>query len=254
MKKIAILVLILLGFAVRAQTREKDFSLPSGNEQMKKKKYADAETDYRISRSKFTKNKTAATFNLGNSIYLQDQPDEAALAYQKVIKESKSREEKHRAYHNLGNIHMKQKNYEAAVDDYKNGLINDPSDEHTRYNYALAKSLLKKNPPKKYDKDKKKDQNKKDQQKKDQQKQQDDQKKDQDKGQDKKDPNKDGQDKPEPKDGQGDQKEQPKPKDGISKQRLQNLLEAVNNEEKKVQQKVNTKKLKGKPVQTEKDW
>jgi hypothetical protein len=35
---------------------------------------------------------------------------------------------------------------------------------------------------------------------------------------------------------------------------LQNLLDAVNNEEKKVQDKVNAKKVKGKPVQTEKDW
>ncbi|AWI27159.1 tetratricopeptide repeat protein [Flavobacterium pallidum] len=250
MKKILTYALILIGFAVQAQQKEKDFSLPSGNEQLKKKKYAEAEADYRISKSRYTKNKTAATYNLGNSIYLQDQPEEAALAYQKVIKESKSREEKHKAYHNLGNIHMKQKNYEAAVDDYKNALINDPADEYSRYNYALAKSLLKKNPPKKDGKDKKKDENKKDQQKK-----QDQQKKDQDKGEDKKDPNKEGQDKPQPKEGENDPKGQPKPKEGgISKQRLQNLLEAVNNEEKKVQQKVNTKKLKGKPVQTEKDW
>ena len=46
---------------------------------------------------------------------------------------------------------------------------------------------------------------------------------------------------------------QPKP-GGISKERLQNLLDAVNNEEKKIQDKVNAKKVKGKPVQTEKDW
>jgi tetratricopeptide (TPR) repeat protein len=257
MKKLFIYTLVLIGFAVNAQ--EKDFSLPSGNEQLRKKKYTEAEADYRVSKSKFPK-KTAATFNLGNSIYLQNQPEEAALSYQKVIKESKSRGEKHRAYHNLGNIHMKQKKYDAAVEDYKNALINNPADEHTRYNYALAKSMLKKNPPKKDDKNKdkkkdpKKDQNKQDQQKKDQDKGQD--KQDQNKGdQEKKDPNKEGQDKQEPKEGEGDQKGEPKPKEGgISKQRLKNLLEAVNNEEKKVQQKVNAKKIKGKPVQTEKDW
>ncbi len=251
MKRLLLYTLVLIGFAVNAQ--EKDFALPSGNEQLRKKKYAEAEAEYRISKSKFPK-KSTATFNLGNSIYLQNQPEEAALAYQKVTKESKKYEEKHRAYHNLGNIHMKQKNYEAAVEDYKNALINNPADEQTRYNYALAKSLLKKNPPKKdQKKDKKKDQ-KKDQNKQDQQKQQQPQP-DNNKGEDKKDENKQGQDKPDPKEGQGDQKGEPKPKEGgISKQRLQNLLEAVNNEEKKVQQKVNTKKLKGKPVQTEKDW
>jgi cytochrome c-type biogenesis protein CcmH/NrfG len=40
-----------------------------------------------------------------------------------------------------------------AVEAYKNALRNDPSDEETRYNYALAK-MLKENPPKD---DKKKD-------------------------------------------------------------------------------------------------
>ena len=67
---------------------------------------------------------------------------------------------------------------------------------------------------------------------------------DKDKNQDKNDGNKDQ-----------DQKSQPKPQpSGISKESVQNLLDAVNNEEKKVQEKVNAQKVKAKPVQTEKDW
>jgi hypothetical protein len=42
---------------------------------------------------------------------------------------------------------MNEKDYTQAVD-YKNALRNDPSDEETRYNYALAKKMLKENPPK----------------------------------------------------------------------------------------------------------
>ena len=61
-------------------------------------------------------------------------------------------------------------------------------------------------------------------------------------GKDKKDPNKGQDGKPKPE------------KAGISKQRLQNLLDAVNNEEKKIQDRVNANKAKGKPVQTDKDW
>ncbi|OYU80923.1 MAG: BatC protein [Flavobacterium sp. BFFFF1] len=254
MKRLFIYTLIFISFAVKSQ--EKDFSLPKGNEKIKEKKYADAEAEYRVSQSKFPK-KAAATYNLGNAIFLQNQAEEAALFYQRAIKNAKTHDEKHKAYHNLGNVHMKQKNYEAAVEDYKNALINNPADEHTRYNYALAKDMLKKNPPKKDDKknkDKKKDQDKKDQDKKDQDKKDQD-KKDQDKkDQNKEDQNKDGKDKPDPNKNQG-QQGQPKPKPGgISKERLQNLLDAVNNEEKKVQEKVNAKKVKGKPVQTEKDW
>ena len=39
---------------------------------------------------------------------------------------------------------MQQKDYAQAVEAFKNGLRNNPTDEETRYNYALAKELLEK--------------------------------------------------------------------------------------------------------------
>ena len=207
-------------------------------------------TEYRISNSKFP-NRSVAPFNLGNAIYKQNQPSEAKYAYAKALKNARSRVQKHKAFHNLGNAFMKEKNYTEAVEAYKNALRNGPSDEETRYNFALAKKMLKENPPKdnkdKDKKDKNKDKDKKDQDKKDQDKK--DQDKDKKDDKDKKgDQNKDkeGKDKE-------DKKPQPKP-GGISKERLNNLLDAVNNEEKKVQDKVNAKKVKGQPTKTEKDW
>jgi tetratricopeptide (TPR) repeat protein len=221
--------------------QEKDKTLPKANEEYADNKFVDAEADYRISNSKFP-NRAAAPYNLGNAIYKQNQAAEAKFAYAKAIKNTNSRPQKHKAFHNLGNVFMKEKNYTEAVEAYKNALRNEPSDEETRYNYALAKKMLKENPPKdNKDKDKKdkKDKDKKDQDKKD--------KKDDNKDKDKKD----GQNKDDkPKD-----PEKPKPQPGgISKQRLQNLLDAVNNEEKKIQDKVNAEKVKGKPIKTEKDW
>ena len=55
---------------------------------------------------------------------------------------SENKTEKHAALHNMGNVYMKKKEYEKAVESYKNALRNNPSDNETRYNYALAKSLL----------------------------------------------------------------------------------------------------------------
>jgi hypothetical protein len=115
----------------------------------------------------------------------------------------------------------------------------------------LAKKLIKDNPPKKND-DKSKD---KKNQKEDQKKEKD---KDKDKGKDK---DKDQKDK-DNKEGKNDKKDnkdqnqgkpQPQP-GGISKQRLQNLLDAVNNEEKKIQDKVNKQKIQANPKKAEKDW
>ena len=93
---------------------------------------------------------------LGNTIYTIKQPSEAKFAYAKAIEAATTRPEKHQAFHNLGNVFMKEKKYTEAVEAYKNALRNDPSDEETRYNYALAKKMLKDNPPPKDDKKDKK--------------------------------------------------------------------------------------------------
>ncbi|WP_296146988.1 tetratricopeptide repeat protein [uncultured Flavobacterium sp.] len=258
MKNVFIYSLLFFSFAVMAQ--QKDKNLPKGNEEFKEKKYAEAEADYRISLSK-SPTQAISSYNLGNTIYKQNQASEAKLAYLKTIENAKTKPQKHKAFHNLGNIFMKEKKYSEAVEAYKNALRNNPKDEETRYNYALAKEYLKNNPPPKDDK--KKDDKKKDD-KKDKDKDKDKDKKDKEDGDNKKD-NKDKGDEKDKKDegkddgdkkGKGDDKDgQPKPQPGNpSKQRIENLLDAVNNEEKKIQDKVNAKKVKGKPVQTEKDW
>jgi tetratricopeptide (TPR) repeat protein len=249
MKNTIVHILLLLTFVVNAQ--QKDKVLPKANEEYGEKKFVEAEANYRISKSKFP-NRTVASYNLGNSIYRQNQFSESKYAYANALKNVKTRPQKHKAFHNLGNVFMKEKDYTQAVEAYKNALRNDPTDEETRYNYALAKKMLKDNPPPKDDKkkDKDKDKDKKDDKDKDKK---DDKSKDDKKDKDKKDDQKDGnKDKKEekPKD---DGKPKPKPGD-IPKQRVENLLDAVNNEEKKIQDKVNANKTKGSPVKAEKDW
>ena len=242
MKKLILYSFIFFSFVIFAQ--EKDFHLPKANDEFADKKYADAEAEYRISLSNNPK-KSISAYNLGNAIYKQNNNSEALFSYENAIKNSTVRPQKHSAFHNSGNIYMKEKNYSAAVEAYKNALRNNPNDEETRYNFALAKKMLKNNPPKKDDKKDKKEK-KKDDKKKDDKK---DKKKD-----DKKDDKKDG-DKKDKNDQKNNQDGQPKPKPGgIQKERVQNLLDAVNNEEKKIQDKVNANKVKGKPIQTEKDW
>lgn len=243
MKKWLLYSFVLVSFLANAQKKEKDTNLPKGNDSFAEKKYADAEAEYRISESKNPK-KSTSSYNLGNAVYRQNQQDEAKYHYAKALENAKTRPEKHKVYHNIGNILMKEKQYQGAVEAYKNALRNNPADEQTRYNYALAKKMLKDNPP---------PPKKNDDKSKDKKKQQEDQKKNKDNKDDKdKDKNKDK------KDGQNDKdknqgKPQPQP-GGVSKQRLQNLLDAVNNEEKKVQDKVNKQKVQANPKKAEKDW
>jgi tetratricopeptide (TPR) repeat protein len=265
-KKYLILTSILLiSFLAKAQDKEKDKNLPQGNDSFAEKKYVDAEAEYRISESKNPK-KSIASYNLGNAVYRQNQSGEAKYHYAKALKNAKTRAEKHQAFHNIGNTLMKDKDYGGAVEAYKNALRNNPADEETRYNYALAKKMLKENPPKKDDKkDDKKDKDKKDKDKDKKDDKKDKDKKDKDKDKDKKDDKKDGKDKDQDKkdgdknkdnkDNKDQNQGQPKPQPGgISKQRLENLLDAVNNEEKKIQDKVNKQKVRANPKKAEKDW
>ena len=197
--------------------------LSKANKDFASKNFVEAETGFRISASN-TK-KAIASYNLGNAIYRQKTAGEAKSAFAKAATLSKDHPEKHNAYHNLGNSLMLEKKYEEAIEAYKNALRNNPEDEETRYNFALAKKKDKENPNK--DKDKKKEKDKKEDKK---EEPKDDPKKQDDKGQPKPEPSK------------------------ASQEQLKNLMEAVNNEEKKVQAKINKGKQKGEPVQTDKDW
>ncbi len=233
------LIVLSSWFAFSQQTNE---LITDGNAHYTEKKYTTAESKYRAVNAKNPKH-TVSAYNLGTTIYKQEQHSEAKSAYKKVIDNSQNKKELHQTFHNLGNIFMKEKKYAEAVAAYKDALRNDPTDEETRYNLALAKELLKKNPPK---------QDKKDENKKDKDKNKENEK---DKKENEKDPSqKDKKDENQNKEQPGENKK-PEPQEGkYSKQRMESLLEAINNEEKKVQKKINKQKVKGSPIQQDKNW
>ena len=170
-----------------------------------------------------------ATFNLSNKYYSEGLYDEAISRQIESTKLAKNKSEKHKAFHNLGNSLMKKEMCSEAVLAYKNALRNDPSDDETRYNLALAKKCE--------EEQQNDDQNKDDQNKDNESK--DDQNKD--------DQNKDDNKSKKPKENKNQQSK-------LSPQQIKNLLKAMENAEKKVQAKVNDKKQKGTKVVSEKDW
>ena len=221
-----------------------------GNVEFLNKKLIDAESNYRQAISKDSSN-IIASYNMANSFYKSGFDDEALNQYKESIKISKNKSQLHKAFHNLGDVYMKKQDYQNAVEAFKNALLNNPSDDETRYNYALAKELLKNQKKNKNEKDKKNDQendnqknDNKDQKNDDKDKKNDDENK---KGDEKKDKKQDGNDNKEK------NNNQPKPNQ-ISPEQLKNLLKAMDNEEKKVQEKVNKNKVKVSPKKNKKDW
>ena len=200
-----------------------------------------------------------ATFNLSNKYYNEGLYDEAISRQIEATELAKNKSEKHKAFHNLGNSLMKKEMCSEAVMAYKSALRNNPGDDETRYNLAIAKEC---------EEDQNKDDQNKDDQNKDDQNKDDENKDDENKDDENKDDeNKDDQNKndqnknDENKNDQNkDNNKSDKPKENnnqqskLSPQQVKNILKAMENAEKKVQAKVNDKKQKGTKVVSEKDW
>lgn len=130
----------------------------------------------------------------------------------------------------MGVILQPSKQYPQCIEAYKQSLRNNPHDDETRYNLALAQKMLK------------------DQQQQQNQDKQQEQKQDQ-KQDDQKDQNKDQNE---------DQKKQPQQnqqqnKNEMSKENAEQLLNAVMQDEKNVQDKVK-KQIQVSGKKLEKDW
>lgn len=268
MKGTIVYIVLLISIFSFGQEKEKAQQLAlkksndyvhDGNQLISKDNFVSAEMEYRKAISEQPTN-IAGTYNLGNSYYKKGNYAEALYREQEAAKNAVTKEEKHKAYHNIGNILMQNKQCREAVEAYKNALRNDPTDDETRYNLAMAKECAKHQKPQNKDKDKdkdKKNQDKKNQDKKnDQQNQKDkqDQKNKKDQGNQNKDQNNQKKDdNGKPNDDQKDKQKQPRPQQ-LSPQQIKSLLEAMNNQEQKVQKKMNAKKEKGIPIKTDKDW
>jgi len=256
-------ILIFFSLIIYSQDAKNDNHIFEGNKKIEINDFTGAEIDYRNSLSK-DPNSTRALYNLGNSQYNSLAYDEAIQQFFRTQKFSKDKSEKHSAFHNMGNVYMKKKQYDKALESYKSALRNNPSDDQTRYNYALAKSLIEKE--KNNDGDKKNDQTKDKNEKKssdnnDEKNENGDKEKDQGNDDQTKNKNENGNNKEdkEPKskkneDSDNKQKQNKRPEGRLSPDQVKSLLEAMSNQEKKVQDKINAKKVKGTPVKSKKDW
>jgi len=246
MKKVNLIVLLSCFVSLSAQqtkiNKESNNLTLDGNIEYVEDNLIEAEALYRKSISKDSMN-LAAKYNLGNSFYSNKLNEEALNQYRLSIKNSNDKSTLHKSYHNLGNLYMQSEDYQNAMDSFKNALLNNPEDDETRYNYVLAKELLKnQDNNKKDDKDNKNDKDKKDN-------------KENKKGEDKEDKKeKDKQKNNRNNDADNSDKNKKPRQNKISPNQLENLLKAMDNEEKNVLKKVNKNKMKGKPIKNKKDW
>ena len=123
--------------------QSKKSHLRDGNKLYKDSLFNDAETKYRKSLEK-DQEYFSASYNLANAVYKQERFQESSALYDGLKDNAKNKKELSKIYHNLGNSFFKQQQLKNSIASYKNALRNNPHDEDTRHNLALAQKMLKK--------------------------------------------------------------------------------------------------------------
>ncbi|MCC6399343.1 MAG: tetratricopeptide repeat protein [Flavobacteriales bacterium] len=240
------LLLVAATAGAQAQDRKADAALSEGNALYRKGDHAGAAAAY-LRAGTLAPADLRPAFNLGDALYRQGDPAAAQQQFERSAQEARDPADQARAYHNLGNSHLAQQRPKEAITAYREALRRDPSDEDTRYNLAYAQRLLKQQQQ---------------QQNKDQQKQEDQEKKEQDQqqqGQEKKeqDQEQEQQDQQQQKPGeQGKQEpqQQAQQPQRMSREEAERLLDALDRQERDVQDKVRQKLRVPVRVPIEKDW
>jgi len=219
--------------SVHAQQKTDRDYLRSGNKLYNDSLFIKAEVDYRKALDINPKS-TDAMFNLGNALLMQQKAKEAMEQYESVSKVEKDKSKLAEIYHNMGVILQSAKQYPQCIEAYKESLRNNPKDDETRYNLALAQKLLNDQQQNQQNQDQ---QQQKQEQKEDKQEQNQDQQEQEQKNQQQ----------------QQQQQQQKQNKNEMSKENAQQLLNAVMQDEKNVQEKVK-KQLQIQGKKLDKDW
>ena len=244
------LLLLFTAAAVQAQRLPERSLVRKGTRQYNKGNYEQAIGLYEEA-LKAAPGQFEATYDLGNALYKAERFDRAEQTMMQAAADSlRSDTERAEAFYNLGNAQFKQQKYKEALESYKQSLRLNPADMETKYNYAYTKRLLDQNQNQNGSGGNDQQNQDQNQQNQNGQNQDQNQNQDQQDQQDRQDRN-DGQDSPKPdrpQEGEG----QPTPS-GISPQEQEQMLDAIQAQEDRTQEKLKEKN-KGVVVRGRKNW
>lgn len=226
-RPVAALFLLIFSMTAMAQT-DRDY-IRRGNRLMRDSVYDKAQVEYQKAIEKDNTN-PISHFNLGNALLYQNKAEDAMKEYETAARLEKDKMRLAQIYHNMGVVLQSAKQFDKAVACYRNSLRNDPTNDETRYNYALSLFQLKKNQGGQDNQDQQKD----------------------DKGQDEKKEQEQQQQKQE-QDKKDEQQQQPQPEQ-MSRENAEQMLNAAMQDEKATQEKIQKAQQKRQQKQLQKQW
>lgn len=204
-------MLILIPVSLSAQ-KDVRKNIRKGNKEYKAQKYSDAASFYEKA---IEENPTSneANYNLGNTLYNQKEWDKAIEFYNNSNSaEGENSVNVSSAMHNIGNAMLRKKELNDAMEAYKMALRLNPEDDETRYNLAVVQKMIQ-----------------------DEEQQQDDGEDDQEQQQEQQ---QDQQQSPQNQQDQEKRPEQPDSPEQMSRDNARALLQALEQDERETQEKV----------------
>lgn len=251
-----IILVLLCAVQVAASAQADRHDVRRGNRNFRKENFREAEIDYRKALVKDSAS-FAASYNLANVLYRNGDMQQAWKSLDTLKSQAPASPYASDYYYNSGNVAAGMKNWQAAVDSYRESLLRNPGDMDAKENYIYAMKMLQ-NQQNQQNQNNQQNQDNKNQnnndQNKDNQDNQKDQNQNQNQNQDQDQNNSQGQNQQDNQNGQNDRQDsrsQPK----ISPQAAQQMLKAIQAKEKETQEKVNKEKAEAmKSRQKEKNW
>ena len=263
MKKTLFILVSLLTVCGVCDAQSERGSVRKGNRDFGKSRFEEAEINYKKALVADSTS-VAADYNLGNTYFRLENYTEAEKYYGAAADSLSKGRYGADLYHNMGNSLLARQDYQGAIEAYKNALRRRPDDMETKSNLAYAQKMLQNQQNQQDQNQQNQNQDQQDQNKdQNQDKQNQDQDKDKDRNKDNqnqdKDQNKDNQEKNDSQNRQNqdnqDSREQQGQQPKISPQAAQQMLQAIQDQEKETQDKVKKEKaLQMRSKQKEKNW
>jgi tetratricopeptide (TPR) repeat protein len=231
------------------QMSERDY-IRQGNQFYVDSLFEKAEVEYRKALDLNAAN-TDALFNLGNALFNQvsQTSEKAQEALSQYVTASKLETDKARLahiYHNMGVLLYMAQQYGESVEAYKEALRNNPADHETRYNLAMAMHMNKQQQQQQDQQQDQQQQNQEQQQQEQQQQNQEQQQQEQQQQQQQEQQNQEQQ--------QQEQQRQEQSDEQISKENAEQILNALMQDEKELQEKQKKMMQQQQGKTLDKDW
>lgn len=251
------------GLTLAAQTMTENDYIRKGNKLYADSLFEKAEIEYR--RALDANPLSAdAMYNLGNALFnqipqSQDKGQEAMEQYAAAAKLETDKDRLAQIYHNLGTLMYMAQQYPQSVEAYKEAMRNNPHDNETRYNLAKAMHMCKPQEQQQENQDQNQQQEQQQQQEQEQQQQEQEQQQQEQQNQEQQQQEQQNQEQQNQEQQQQQQQQQNQQqaqqnKEQISKENAEQILNALMQDEKDIQekQKKMMKQQQGKTL--EKDW